>query len=275
MDSFYTFLKNKKEGGEKITHLIFVHGFDIDLLNKALFEETSARIRKIAEAEDVEVIFLRTNIREILDEMISWDWGHGGALCGVALMLRAGLKRVYIPSTDYYEQLFPWGSQPALDPLWSTEATKIFHDGNEANRVQKVSRYIANSDNALEHLRVCYKNVAGKYNCGACEKCLRTMIELRVANVLDKSGAFTRPLDLRAVCKIDARSPGVRVHLEASLCELERKNQDEELQQVLRDVLLKSEKISFFRRIRDGVTYFDGAYNKNRLYKVLSKRGII
>ena len=67
------------------------------------------------------------------------------------------------------------GSHPALDPLWSTETLEFVHDGCEATRIEKVA-LIAEPDVALKFLRVCGEDHNGAYNCGWCEKCIRTKI---------------------------------------------------------------------------------------------------
>ena len=74
-------------------------------------------------------------------------------------------------------------SHPALDPLWSTEAVEVVHDGAETRRVDKVAA-LAASPLALRYLRVCWENRGGAYNCGRCGKCMRTMVDLDLAGAL-------------------------------------------------------------------------------------------
>ncbi|MGH7130212.1 MAG: hypothetical protein ACREIV_16705, partial [Planctomycetaceae bacterium] len=122
------------------------------------------------------------------------DWGqygHGAALASVGLALAGVVHTVFIPSTSAFVELRPWGSHPALDPLWSTEQVEFVYDGGEARRDEKI-RFIASSAAALQSLRVCWENRAGAYNCGRCEKCLRTMIELQLCGALDRTGQFPR-----------------------------------------------------------------------------------
>jgi hypothetical protein len=47
----------------------------------------------------------------------------------------------------------------------------------------------------LRHLRVCHVSPGDVYNCGRCEKCLRTMVALRVTG-LDRWASSFPPLDL-------------------------------------------------------------------------------
>ena len=165
VDSFYTLLKNLAENKEKITHLIFVHGFDIPLWNTLLFDSVYSRMKKVAEHLGVELIPVKTNIREINDPYVEWIMGHGGAVASVALFLRQGFKKIYIASSASWKQLIPNGTHPYLDYLWGTEIFELINDGNEANRTEKVKKYIAISDIALQNIRVCYHNYGNVYNC--------------------------------------------------------------------------------------------------------------
>jgi len=111
---------------------------------------------------------------------LSRNLSQGGALASVAHLL--GFPRTLIPSSYAYHQLFPLGSHPLVDPLWSTEGVEIVHDGGEATRVDKI-RTIAGEPRALANLRVCFRDM--NVNCGRCLKCLRTMIPLALLGAAD------------------------------------------------------------------------------------------
>ena len=79
-----------------------------------------------------------------------------------------------------------------LDPLYSSTDLRIRHEGFLHTRLSK-AKLLADWDVALQNLRVCNKFKLyrdGVLNCCSCEKCIRTMMELMVLGVLDKSGAF-------------------------------------------------------------------------------------
>jgi hypothetical protein len=76
--------------------------------------------------------------------------------------------------------------------------------------VEKVAA-IAGSDTALRHLRVCTallnlrtgnQALEGAYNCGSCEKCVRTMINLEITGKLAQCRTFRRPLDARSIRRL-------------------------------------------------------------------------
>ena len=206
VDSFYTLLKHRDE----ITDLLLVHGFDIDLDEAGLRAKASKAIREIGAELGKRVVEIETDLRSFLNPHAHWGrLGHGPALASVGMIVSAHYRRIYIPGTHGYAHLFPWGSHPVLDPLWSTGSVEFVHDGAEATRVEKTAR-VAQCEVALLHLRVCYRNPGGAYNCGVCEKCLRTMIGLRLAGALDRCASFDRELDLGRVARLRIRKENQR-----------------------------------------------------------------
>ena len=236
VDSFYTVLRHRRE----ITHLVTVYGFDIDVDNRVLRERVSARLRKAAAELGKELIEVETNIRRISDTHASWGkLYNGAALATVALLLAPAIRKMFIPASYTYATLFPWGSHPLLDPLWSTEGVDLIHDGCGARRTEKVAA-LATSSTALGTLRVCWENPDSAYNCGRCEKCLRTMVNLQVAGALDRCTTFDRPLDVRAFAALNRgklKSASARAFIEENLEAVERTGNNPELAAVLRDTL--------------------------------------
>jgi hypothetical protein len=110
-----------------------------------------------------------------------------------------GFRKVLIPGTFTYADLIPLGSHPMLDPLWSTKAVEILHDGCEASRLDKV-RCIQGDPLARKLLRVCWRNVGREMNCGVCEKCVRTRICLEIVG--GDWAMFPGGLDYRAVARL-------------------------------------------------------------------------
>src|SRR5207237_184203 len=176
LDSFYTLLKHREE----ITHLILVHGFDMELRAVRRREQVANVLKRAAADLGKPLIEVETNLRAFADRYVGWSEHYfGSALASVALLLSGVLGKVYVGAsfTEEVSVPMPWGSHPHLDPLWSTEATKIVFDGMECGRPAKAAR-IADSEVALHSLRVCWESPDGTYNCGRCEKCLRTMVNL-------------------------------------------------------------------------------------------------
>jgi hypothetical protein len=233
VDSFYTFLKHQDE----ITDLIFVHGLDIRLNNTSLREKSSKKIHEIASKFGKNVVEIETNIRELLDPYVDWgNFGHGAVLAAIGHLLFPAFHRIYITASHTYADLFPWGSHPVLDPLWSSESLEFCHDGCEATRVEKVS-LISRYDIALQSLRVCWSNPNSSYNCGRCEKCLRTMINLKVNNALSRCTTFDEELDIKLVWKMIVSDDSTRAFVRENLDALEKHQGDGELRKALQYVL--------------------------------------
>ncbi len=267
VDSFYTYLKNKKENQERITHLLLVHGFDIPLQNKILFKKVQSIVTRIAKEEKIQAVFVETNIAEIIEKRLIWDFAHGGALAAVGLFLRKNLKDILIAGNVRQDELFPYGTHPDLDKLWSTETLQFVHDGTEYNRLDKIMHSISKSPLALTYLHVCSQNVKGKYNCARCYKCLQTMIELVCANALQKAKTFPHTIDLQMVRKIYYDySLLYNQQGEANLAILKKQNREPELQKAIAYSLMRSKKPSVTKRIVQGISYLDQKYNRRRLY---------
>ena len=238
LDSFYTYLKHESE----IDTLVLVHGFDIWLDDYGLREQVSKELQAVACKLGKQLIEVETNLREFTDQFL--DWGlqaFGGGLASVAILLSNQLKKIYIPSSESFAHLDPCGSHPMLDPLWGTERLEIIHDGCEATRVEKAKR-VAQSDLALSHLRVCYQNLLkkghygerpDKWNCGHCEKCVRTMLNLYIADALDRCPTFRTPLSGELIQQTDPKYDLAYFHMEENLLYLKEKEGDTELSRAL------------------------------------------
>ena len=167
VDSSYTLCANF----ESISHLIVLSGFDT-LEKPEQWAQLVDKHQTVAAALNKKLICVESNITEFNDRRkISRMFQHGLTLAGVGVAL--GFSQVYIPSSSTYSYLFPLGSHPCTDPLWSTAITSIVHDGAERTRSEKtvaLTKYPV----LLDNLQVCWNNIS--YNCGKCSKCLRTMI---------------------------------------------------------------------------------------------------
>jgi hypothetical protein len=248
VDSLYTLLKHQDE----ITDLVFIHGFDIKRQDTVLYALALENIQRLADTLGKRVLTIETDLREHLDRYADWaSLTHGAALASVGHLLSQQIGRLYVPSTHTYADLFPWGSHPVLDGLWSSEALEFVHDGSEARRVDKAA-LLATSDAALQALRVCFKNTDGAYNCGRCEKCLRTQVNLLAAGALDRCPTFSAPLDLELVRATKVRGANARSFVEENLDVLQARGIAPDVQEALRASLNPQEAPPLVA-VRDGV----------------------
>jgi hypothetical protein len=273
VDSFYTYLKHRADPAEsdRIGSFILVNGFDINRRNVRLWEHTLEHIGSIAAAGDVDLTVVRSNIQGLVEPLLLWDYSHGGCLAGVGLFLRGAFHQIYIPSTHSVAEQIPWGSNLALDGHWSTESTAFVHDGTEATRLEKVISQIARSPLALEHLRVCFANENGAYNCGRCDKCLRTMINLYVAGALEKSGTFPHRVDPGLVASVPTiPGPHGGIFQTENLCALQDQNRAPELQRAIETSMRGAAAMEPSRKpmFEDRVKYLDHVYAHGYVYAV-------
>lgn len=278
VDSFYTYLRHKQEEN-KVDYLLLANGFDISLDNPQLWKETCATIDEIAAREGVEVIKAESNIRSLIEPSLVWDYTHGGCLAALGLALRNGLTDIYIPSSLAIGQLLPWGSHPELDPRWSTECVSFFHDGADTRRVDKV-RYIAENPLALQYLRVCYINQKGKFNCGTCDKCIRTMTNLAIAGKLQEAGTFPHEIRPGMVAGLTVSGKQNAILHRENLGELEKLGIEKGIQEELRKILYEYEHPVFrskkaLRKARyhlleaiNQIRQLDFFYNQDRFQKM-------
>jgi hypothetical protein len=273
VDSFYTLLKNQDE----ITKIIFVHGFDMMLEQTSLRSKVSGEIRRIARELGKPLIEVETNVHEIFDQYADFAGRYGGCvLPSIGLLLSPQFRKIHIPASEAYQHVNPDSSHPLFDPLWSTEMLTFEHDGCEADRIEKIAR-IAESDIALQTLRVCFNNRDGSYNCGQCEKCLRTMAALQAVGALERCTAFSRELDREAVSRIKISNFRVLPFFEENLRTLENRGHDPELAEALRTCInnyennqlstLLNEHLSGFLSSDEGIHFVRG--KRNMLFQAL------
>jgi hypothetical protein len=232
VDSFYSLLKHQQE----ITTLILVHGFDMHLDQTPLFSAALANVREVARQFGKKVIEVRTNLRRFSDRYVGWGMNHGAGLASVGLLLSPLFSKFYVPASHTSAHLLPWGSHPLLDHLWSTEQTEFVHDGCEVGRAEKVA-VLAKSDIAMGMLRVCWRNPDGAYNCGKCEKCLRTMINLYAAGALGRCKTLPATLDLKAVARTLIDNESTRSFARDNLRAVEARGDNPQLAKALQDCL--------------------------------------
>lgn len=195
VDSFFSLSKRHAD----VSSLLFVHGLDVRLADTEFRAEISRHLGAVAARSGKTLIEGATNVRRFMSRH-NLAWGliaHGPVLASVGLLLSGQHRSMLIPASHAYTDLYPWGTHPLVDPLYSTELLTVSHDGGEATRAQKVRR-LAHDPLAWDNLRVCYQRT-GRYNCGECEKCVRTMVTLHLEGTLDRFSVFPARLDVERV----------------------------------------------------------------------------
>ncbi len=186
-------------GGEAKERLLYIDGFDHPP-SPGSRPAIPERVARLAAKLDRELAVVRTNwITWRRQLKLSGGLTHGGALVACGYLLGGG--QLTIPSSSTWAWLYPWGTHPLLDPLWSTPRTTIRHFGSEWTRCDKIEE-IARDPSVLAEVLVCHGSPDG--NCGVCAKCLRTRAALVLlgtdlavapdAQHIDVLAAYTRRL---------------------------------------------------------------------------------
>ena len=190
VDSFHALWHLIREGTPPHA-LIFVEGFDFDHRDTGRIETYLPAVRKICAHHRMKLLRVRTNLRRLpFFRESNWTHTHGLAMAGVAHCLR-DYGHIYIASSFQERGLQYYGSRWDVDPFFSSATHRFYHVGDEVGRHQKLA--LLTSDPLVrEHLRVCWQDGTGLLNCGACEKCLRTELSLRLLGVRDQFTGFAR-----------------------------------------------------------------------------------
>ncbi len=196
VDSNYTLSKSLSSDSNRIPRLVMVEGFDVYLWERHRFPPMREAATELAMQLGTEVLVVTTNLREFSDRVTDWvRYFHGPALASTVLALGSCFSTCKVAASQTYRSLIPRGAHPLLDPLWGSDTTAFEHDGLEANRLEK-TRAIARFPALLRNLRVCATSDLTKaYNCGECEKCIRTMIYLEIAGALEVCDTLPHSID--------------------------------------------------------------------------------
>lgn len=225
-----------------IREALFIHGFDI---GKRARDDENKRYRialdsltPLAEEAGLRLITCRTNLRHLPSAPGFWYHRHNGAaLVAVGYAAIHGPAFLFIAASHDVANPVPIGSHPAVDGLFSSQRVTVIHDGARFPRFHKV-RELASWPAALAALRVCPGSPRDQLNCGICEKCLRTRLELLAAGIEETAalGPSSTPIELwdedalgpigdRAITYEDLLEP-LRARGLAALCDvLEQKIQ--------------------------------------------------
>jgi 7-cyano-7-deazaguanine synthase in queuosine biosynthesis len=222
VDSTYTYSVFKKE----ITHLLLVRGFEEYGSDVDWGKHVSAR-SEFSQSQNVKLISVDTNARLFADtRRLSWLLVHGGVLGGIAASLN--VEKFMIPSSATYLYLFPEGSHPLIDPLWSTETTSVVHHGADVSRSYK-TEIIAQNKSLRDRLQVCWRSTVS--NCGECSKCVRTSV---VFHILDKdSESMPLCLNLKKLRILKPDGEGSILFID-DLISFSKRNNNMEIEKIFR-----------------------------------------
>jgi hypothetical protein len=197
VDSLHMLMQNRRlyrrDDPAYIRDVLVIHGFDIGkrarYLENERYQMMLRRLDPAAADLGVRLISCWTNLRHLPSKPDFWEARHSGAaLAAVGHAAVTGSALLFIAGSYPITEPVPWGSHPAVDGLFSSQHLTIVHEGARFSRLEKV-RDLATWPAGLAALRVCPVGAPLQANCGRCEKCLRTRLELLAAGV-EETEAF-------------------------------------------------------------------------------------
>jgi hypothetical protein len=182
---------------------LLVHGFDIPLAASAAFATVLDRARRLHERLGVETLWVRTNSKEL--RLHDWEHSFAAQLAACLHLFSPRFSQALIGSSEPYDAMvLPWGSNPVTDHLLSGGEIQMVHDGAGFSRTEKLA-ILAAYPAAIDELRVCWAGPDPDRNCGVCEKCVRTRLNLLAVGV-DSPSCFSQPLRLSDIDRMAIRN---------------------------------------------------------------------
>ena len=186
VDAFHALLA----GGRRVDTLIYVAGYDVRLRDTARLAAVERLLRDVATAHGARAVVVRTNLRRHpLVRATPWLREFGAALAAVGHVLTPTVGRLLIASDGLGFEHPDVGARPGTDPLLGSASLAVEHVAPDVTRLEKLQA-ISGDPLVQRHLRVCWANVAGRTNCGRCEKCVRTMLCLDACGTLGHFAGF-------------------------------------------------------------------------------------
>jgi hypothetical protein len=213
VDSTFSVLRNNPQAAPPrypVDTVLLVHGFDVALGLGDALDELIARTAPVRDLTGTRLVVVRTNSKEL--GLQKWQDSCGAQLAGCLHLFSGAFTHALIASSDAYDELWlPWGTNPLTDHLLSGAQLEIVHDGAAFSRTDKLA-FLAGVPAALRTLKVCWEGKDRARNCGVCEKCVRTQINLMAVGVVAPP-CFDRPLDPRVIRRLPIKSDLVLAEL--------------------------------------------------------------
>lgn len=187
LDALTTFIRVK----DKKPLLITEYGWHEDDIQKSdVWEADKENAVSFAKGHGLENILIQSNYGNFIiarsidrdfNKILGDSWWHGlhhglaiiSAAIPIAFKLK--IKCIYIASSNSPLYQVACASDPTVDNEIRYASGRVFHDGYELTRQDKVKVVVDYYSATKEpvNIRVCFKN---EENCCKCEKCLRTIM---------------------------------------------------------------------------------------------------
>lgn len=191
---------------------VLVVGWDLRHGDSSGRERAAASAGRTLAAYGAELAVVSTNWKQ--DYCNAWFMSFNSGLASV-LHTFAGSHTAAVHATDHSYlgelRMPPYGSSMITNHLLGNPWFPIVSTGGTHRRIDRVE-FLGSHPQLLAELRVCYQPGAGGANCGHCEKCVRTQLELRACAL--PAGSFPSPMTVEDLRTATINNPTVLQHFE-------------------------------------------------------------
>ena len=178
-----TFAAMKKARSGEISHGVLLAGADYPSGNHPGFVELLARVRGISSRIGIETICAETTIRKF---KLYWPISHVFVLAMVLAFHASRFGKGYIAADFTAAQEYayhPWGNCGPLVAVLGGTGFPIQQAGQSVGRTAKLAFIAGEDPHLMKEISVCYSAKDSSGNCGICEKCVRTKLNLVASGI--------------------------------------------------------------------------------------------
>lgn len=191
VDTFHTVYKS-----DSPEFLVSVHPFDLPAASEETYQATRTRLVRVANAVNARPVTIRNNVlqhqsyktHKLIDTF-------SGLLACLGHLLSQHISSLTVSPSFHKDNPVVYGGHYLLDPLFSSKNLKIHQPHTELKRRERV-KAIADWPVAQENLFVCFNKQEKNQNCGKCEKCVRTLLDLHILGKLDSFKVFDQNIQV-------------------------------------------------------------------------------
>ncbi|MGY5450736.1 hypothetical protein ACVFI8_07280 [Agarivorans sp. MS3-6] len=191
VDSFCTitdYFADSTPSALKISHLLYNNVGSHGLGKERLFRERYEQLKHSASTWKLPFIMVNSNMNDFYKRALDFQLTHTIRNAAIPLLFQKHIGHFLYSSAYSYQDLYVGSSYDMAYsdvfslPLLSTESLQSHSVGSEYSRVEKTLR-ISDNSHSFKVLDVCVKGDLAQ-NCSHCEKCLRTLLTLDIADKL-------------------------------------------------------------------------------------------
>jgi hypothetical protein len=229
---------------------VLIRGFDLPLDNDQAWGVACKSAS--AALDDIDVPFVRVATNWKRDVCTNWEMEYVAGVLAVLRHWDEDVGTLLLASAEDYNRLVtPLGSHPFPTQLLAGQDSTAKYDGGDMTRTAKVGM-ISRWPTGYNSLRVCWQGAMTGYNCGKCEKCIRTKLNAIASNSpLPRS--LDGPLERGDILGIKEYGAGQRPLMEEIVAVAAQNNVSSPLIEAAQTSLTRADWRSKIRRIRRGV----------------------